>query len=295
MSQGNGFIGSRQNPYDQETYERLSSGSWNGGWVEISDDLIYITHDGLQYSGKGEHNTPYPIAVYDDMCVNHFWLGGWVQVNLVDVEYVTQGGTHYTETEGLLGRQENPCPVAVFEEMCSNGIWNGGWIIYPDGSLYNMYNLDLQSSSSSCGSGCGCGCGCGCGSGCGCGCGSEMTNPSTPHWNDGSVTSGCGIIATLDQTGKVVLNWSSGNTVIVPLSNLTVSVNFPSYTDYRYRIISNGCYGRWCDQYTALVRGSITFGKKKKGQPDSSELYYSINLEIYFNIPYSYRVTMPDD
>lgn len=264
-------LGSRKNPYTQYQYE--TSNSWSGGWVLINANLIYITNQRFQYSGKGEHDNPYSSTVYEDMCINHFWTGGWVQVNEVDVEYVTQGGTHYTETEGAFGSQQNPCPVGVFENMCTNGLWNGGWVLYPDGSVYHMFNMEVQSSSSS--SGCGCGSGSGSGSG-------------NAGGGTGHITSGCFVAATFEcGAGELVVYWSGGFITHSPFATVGATANFDNDPAF-YRMDSCQLNASWHGGYGIAVTGTIVYTYCPHWTGPNDEYQKTLHINEEYTLPASY-------
>lgn len=292
-------IGSRNNPYSYSEYVMNSgNGTWSCGWVQDNGVLVYISHQNLRYTGKGEYSNPFPQEVYTEMANHEFWIGGWVQYSS-GKNYCDKNNTFYNNN---YGSSSTPWPLSVYNEMCEHNIWEGGWIMYSDGAKHYIQNFNLTEESGGCGCGCGssgCGCGCsdssgdgsaeGCGSsGCGSseddGSGSSSGSNSDPI--DGRVRAGSGVIGTFFNGGaKLSVSWTDGNTFASTsrsVMTFELQVTERGYSDVYYTI-----YGEWSRPYEARIAGSIEY--KKNGIS-----HMACFSDGVFVVPNEYRIDHDD-
>lgn len=80
--------GSKEDPYPEETMAAITqenSNFWPGGWVSRqNDDILYYNNSNFLTDKDGDENPmgsilyPCPIEVYENMCKNGIWDGGYV-------------------------------------------------------------------------------------------------------------------------------------------------------------------------------------------------------------------------
>lgn len=77
----------------------------------------------------GSKNNPYKKDAYSQLLSTNSWKGGWVEMSLKEIVYITETNASFNENIDVFGSYYNPIPEIVKEEMVGNNIWEGGWII----------------------------------------------------------------------------------------------------------------------------------------------------------------------
>ena len=246
--------GSRQVPYTWSEYTtKVSSNTWQGGWVESRGENNYRTHALDVYTGSCAKSYPVPYNIFCEMIQNGIWLGGWYRTEQYLLKYRAFDGTEY---ESTLCEESNPCSLSLYGEMISNEIWEGGWVQEYNGTLRYVQSLQIVISS---------------GSGSGNGYGSGISGGSVPEAGSGSgelealgcsISAGNHVVAPVhDENGKQIgtlhANWTSGNTIGQhELSVVTISIS-PQLNSNTFN--TNNLYTVWINAYELRINGTYIF------------------------------------